>query len=448
MGALDISIVGPALPEISRSVHMEREALSWVFSIYVLFNLIGLPLLARLSDVYGRKYLYVISVAIFGVGSIIVSLSHGYEMLLFGRAIQGFGSSGIFPVASAVIGDVYPPEKRGRALGMIGAVFGLAFLIGPILAGFVLKYFTWHVLFSINVPIAVILIAGAVRFLPSKKGGSMKNFDWRGVILLGAFVASFALALTSTDHNHFFDSLVSTPVIWFLLTAMSSFFLLIYFEKSAKSPILNLDLFNRMQVRVVGIIAVATGIFQASFVFVPDFTVKAFGVPASKASFMLLPVVLATAVGSPLAGRLVDKFGSRFVVLIGLVFAGSGVFQMTFVGHSVSHFYIAGIFVGLGLSMLAGPALRYIILNEVSASERALTQGILTMFISLGQISGSAIIGAVTASHPENLVGYNDAFLLLTAMTILSFFIAFALKNRKKERLDLAISTSTANTIN
>ena len=112
MGALDISIVGPALPAISHSINIAREALSWVFSIYVLFNLIGLPLLARLSDVFGRRLVYVVSVSIFAIGSIMVSLAHNYEFLLIGRAVQGFGSSGIFPVAAAVIGDVFPPEKR------------------------------------------------------------------------------------------------------------------------------------------------------------------------------------------------------------------------------------------------------------------------------------------------------------------------------------------------
>ena len=440
MGALDISIVGPAIPEISHSIHIAREALSWVFSIYVLFNLIGLPLLARLSDVFGRRNLYVISVLIFAIGSIIVALSHSYELLLFGRAIQGFGASGIFPVASAVIGDVYPPEKRGRALGMIGAVFGLAFLIGPVIAGLILKFFEWNVLFSINVPIAVVLVAGALRFLPSKKGGTMKGFDWPGVILLGIFVGTFALALNSTDHKNFFHSLIHPPVSWFLLCAVASFWLLMRVEKRAAMPIVNLALFRRLQVRVVGIIAIATGIFQASFVFVPDFTVHAFNVPSSKASFMLLPVVLATAIGSPVAGRLVDRFGSRIIVIIGLLFAGSGVFQMTLVGHSLTHFYIAGAFVGFGLSMLAGPSLRYIILNEVTASERALTQGILTMFISLGQISGSAIIGAVTASHSESTVGYNNAFLLLTGITAVSFFIALALKSRSREKSDLMMA--------
>jgi len=125
MGALDISIVGPAIPSIEKSFHIDEQFLSWIFSIFVLFNLVGISLFARLSDIYGRRIIYVISILIFATGSIVVAMSNNYTVLLVGRSIQGFGASGIFPVASAVIGDLYPVEKRGRLLGLLGAVFGL-----------------------------------------------------------------------------------------------------------------------------------------------------------------------------------------------------------------------------------------------------------------------------------------------------------------------------------
>jgi MFS family permease len=119
MGALDISIVGPALPSIDQAMHVSHRSLAWIFSIYVLFNLIGVSFLASLSDHYGRRPIYMLSVALFGVGSLVVSFAPDMAVLLTGRAIQGFGASGLFPVASAVIGDIFPPEKRGKALGMI-----------------------------------------------------------------------------------------------------------------------------------------------------------------------------------------------------------------------------------------------------------------------------------------------------------------------------------------
>jgi MFS family permease len=137
MGALDIAIVAPALPSIQAFFTVGDRILTWTFTIYVLFNLIGTPLMAKLSDTYGRRSIYTLDVTLFALGSLIVALSPAnmFAMLLIGRALQGFGAGGIFPVASAVIGDTFPPEKRGGALGLIGAVFGLAFLVGPILGG-------------------------------------------------------------------------------------------------------------------------------------------------------------------------------------------------------------------------------------------------------------------------------------------------------------------------
>lgn len=112
-------------------------------------------------------------------------MSHTFEYLLIGRAIQGFGASGIFPVANALVGDLFPVEKRGRILGLIGAVFGLAFMIGPFLAGTLLLYFQWHVLFIINLPISFILIYYSFKVLPSKSVMGVNRIDWGGINLVG-----------------------------------------------------------------------------------------------------------------------------------------------------------------------------------------------------------------------------------------------------------------------
>ena len=169
MGALDSAIVAPALPSIQNFFGIGDRALTWTFTIYVLFNLIGTPLMAKLSDTFGRRSIYILDVILFAIGSLIVSLSPSnlFAVLLAGRALQGFGAGGIFPVASAVIGDTFPPEKRGGALGLIGAVFGLAFLVGPILGGIILTITSWQWLFLINLPIALIVIVMGWQLLPA-----------------------------------------------------------------------------------------------------------------------------------------------------------------------------------------------------------------------------------------------------------------------------------------
>ena len=130
MGALDIAIVGPALTTIRPAFGLDDRAGAWIFTTYVLFNLISVPLMAKLSDLFGRQTIYVLDISLFALGSLIVALSPAYAVMLFGRVVQGLGSGGVFPVASALIGDTFPADKRGAALGLIGAVFGIAFLVG------------------------------------------------------------------------------------------------------------------------------------------------------------------------------------------------------------------------------------------------------------------------------------------------------------------------------
>jgi len=186
MGALDIAIVAPALPVIQKYFGVGDRILAWTFTIYVLFNLIGTPLMSKLSDRFGRRNIYILDVALFTVGSLVVALStkNTFSQLLVGRSLQGFGAGGIFPVASAVIGDTFPPEKRGRALGLIGAVFGLAFIIGPILGGVILSFTTWQWLFIINLPIALVVVLMGWKILPAEGFGIRKQFDWAGLVVL------------------------------------------------------------------------------------------------------------------------------------------------------------------------------------------------------------------------------------------------------------------------
>lgn len=433
MGALDISIVGPAIPAIEKSINVDKQLMSWIFSIYVLANLVGISLMAKLSDLYGRRIIYIISLSIFATGSLIVALSHNFDILLTGRAIQGFGASGIFPVASAVVGDVYPPEKRGRVLGMIGAVFGLAFIIGPVIAGLVLKFFVWNDLFFINLPIALILIYFSNKVLPSEPIGMVSSIDWKGITMLGLFLSTFAYGINRINANSFIESLLSLNVLPFLIFSVASLFILLQIERNTVTPVLNPRLFLVRQIRLTGLIAIGTGIFQASFVFLPSMAIVTFGVTTATASFMLLPVVIATAFGSPVSGRLLDKYGSRALIIAGLILASFGFVVLSRVTNDKLIFYAGGVFLGLGFSVLSGSALRYIMLNEVSVLDRATTQGIITIFISIGQMTGAAAIGTLIASTRIALNGYKKVFFFISVFAFCLAVIGFFLKSRSKE---------------
>lgn len=431
MAALDISIVGPAIPSIEKTISLSQRDLSWIFSIYVLFNLVGISLMAKLSDFFGRRLIYIFSAAIFGVGSLVVAFSHDITFLLLGRGIQGFGSSGIFPVAIAVIGDLFPVEKRGRALGLLGAVFGIAFMLGPFIAGFILMYFRWNNLFLINIPVVILLIIWGYFILPSKRMEQNIKFDLTGVILMGIILAAYSVGVNNIRPDHFVESMTTFPVLPLLLGAVILTPLLVMLEKTTEVPVLDVRLFKSRQVLLVGFIAVGLGLFQSSVVFLPKLAVSLFGVEPSRASFMLLPVVIASAIGSPIGGRLVDKIGSRIIIFTGLLIATLALFLLSIVLKDVVYFYCAEGLLGIGLAIRA--SLSYIMLNEVSEKERASTQAVLLIFISLGQLTGAALVGALTSEAGKKAAGFGYAFMIMGILSFILVISSFFLKSRKKE---------------
>jgi len=432
MGALDIAILGPALPAIRQAFGVDDRTLAWMFTSYVLFNLIGTPLMAKLSDDFGRRTVYVLDVILFAVGSIVVASAPSFWVILVGRAVQGFGAGGIFPVASAVIGDTFPQEKQGSALGLIGAVFGLAFLVGPILGG-VLLIFGWQWLFLINIPVAIVVIVMSLRVLPAEGAATRAPFDWSGMGLLAVLLASLTYGLNQIDTANFWASLVSMNVWPFLVAVPVLLAGFVAVERRAEAPILRLSLFNARQVKVAGALAAGTGLGEAAIVFVPALLVAAFGVSSSTASFMLMPIVLAMAVGSPTAGRLLDRLGSKLVVIGGTALATVGMLVLGWFGTNLVLYYVSAVLIGLGLSALLGAPLRYIFLNEARDTERAAAQGILTIFTSIGQLMSAAVVGAVAASQGGGVSGYQTAYLVVGGVSLVLVALALALKSRAEE---------------
>lgn len=436
MGALDIAIAGPALPAIQATYHVGDREIAWVFTIYVLFNLIGTPLMAKLSDVSGRRWIYMLDVGLFGLGSLIVALAPSFEGLLIGRAVQGLGAGGIFPVASAVIGDTFPPEKRGRALGLIGAVFGLAFIIGPIIGGILLT-FSWHWLFLVNLPIAAALFVASARLLPATHPAQRKPFDLAGMAVLAVLLGGMTYGLNQIDTSRVVQSLTSLGVWPFLLVAIILLPVFWIVERRAASPVLPIGLLRSRQVALAVVFALGAGVGEASVVFAPKILKTAFGVTESTASFMLVPLVLAMAVGSPLAGRLLDRLGSRIIVLVGSGLLAGGMIILGFFAHELILFYVGAALVGVGLGILLGAPLRYIMLGEAQASERAAAQGALALFTSTGQLVGGALVGAIAASRGGGVAGYENAYLLVGGLVLLLTLLGFGLKSRAAEAVTI-----------
>ncbi len=408
VGALDLAIIGPALPAIQADFGVDARSLAWVFNIYVLFQLMGTPLMAKASDRFGRRAIYVLNLALFGAGSLILVLAPSFTVLLIGRAIQGLGAGGIFPVASAVIGDTFPPEKRGPTLGLLGAVFGIAFLVGPILGGIFLR-FSWHWLFLINVPIVLLLIWQALRLLPGSGNAAPKPFDAAGAVLLSIVLGSLAIVFTELDSSQFVASLTSLPVAPFAVLVVVLLPVYWRVERVAADPIVPPRLLGSLQMRLTAAIAIGTGTLEAGSAFFPALAVAALGVTDYNASLLMIPSVLATTVGAPLMGRLLNVFGSRAIVQVGLTCVAIGALIYALTDLTVTLFVVGGIIGGFGFSALLGAPLRYIVLNEALPADRGTAQGLLTVFLAVGQLSGAAVIGGVAASRGGGTPGYQLA---------------------------------------
>lgn len=357
MGALDLAIIGPALPAIQEEFRINDRLLSVLFNAYILCQLVGTPLLAKLADRFGSRKIYIFSIGCFALGSLFLVVAESFTTLAFGRAIQGFGAGGIFPVAAAVIGARLPAEKRGPALGLIGVVFGLAFLIGPILGGILLR-FAWQWLFIINLPIAAVLIFGATRLLTDAKRENRAPFDLAGAIVLTGMLTALVIGLNNVNTVALLDSLNDVLVGPFLLGFVLCLPLFWYVEKRATDPIIRPEFFGSKQISMTCIIAFGVGAIQSGSVFYPALAVAALGVSKSDAAWLMLPGVIAATIGSPVAGRLINSIGTQRVVIAGLLLVATSIVIYALTDLVIMTFILAGTISGAGMSALLGAARR------------------------------------------------------------------------------------------
>ncbi len=432
MGSLDIGIIGPALPAIQEQFTVNERILSWIFAIYILFFMIGTPLMAKLSDIYGRRNLYIIDVFLFALGSAITFTSTSFEQLLIGRAIQGFGAGGIFPVASAFIGDTFPPEKRGGALGIIGSVWGLSGILGPLLGALLLN-FGWQWLFIINIPIAVLIISLSFYILPPSKGSKDVNFDWDGTAVFAILVGALAFGVNQIDTNNVVNSLSSLYVWPFLLLAIILLPVLIKIEKKAPDPVVEIDLYQSREVKIATSIAIGTGLCQTAIIFMPALAVIALSLSTSSASLMVIPLVLALGISAPIIGRLLDKFGTKIVMFTGTLILVVGIFMLSFFASNFYLYIISGVIMGLGLGTVIGSPLRYIMLTETPSKKRAAGQALINFNASAGQLVGGALIGAVIGSQGGKLIGYESAYILIGFIAVSMLLLTLGLKSRQDQ---------------
>jgi len=251
MGALDTGIVTPGRVVIQNNLGVNDQTGIWMITIYTLAYAASIPIMGKLADKYGRKYIYLTSIFLFGLGSLFCGLSQqfgSFNLLLFARAIQAIGGGGIVPVATAEFGTSFPKEKRGMALGLVGGVYGIANIFGASAGSAILDIFgknNWQYIFYINIPITIFILIVGFVILPNTKinASELKKTDIFGIAVLTAMILSLLYGLRNIDFFDFGKTIVSTNVYPFLILFAVLVPVFIYAEKRAEDPVMNLSFF-------------------------------------------------------------------------------------------------------------------------------------------------------------------------------------------------------------
>jgi EmrB/QacA subfamily drug resistance transporter len=444
MGALDIFIVAPALGSIQSGLHISSRVVTWTLTAYTLVYVVSQPLVGKLSDRFGRRWVYVACVAVFGAGSLMSAHAGHFSALVIGRCVQAIGAGGIIPVASAVIADVFPPARRGAALGIVGSVFGLALIIGPVLgslltAGVRIGTMTtdWHSLFLVNVPLAVAIVLLAARLLPREapRQRARMRFDWNGAVLLALALFCIIFGLTQIDFASWsanFTGNDAVPVVLCGLALLVPFWLN---EQSVADPIVDVRAFSRRQLVIAMCLSAGAGIITSSIVFVPQLVEATFHLKSGEGGYSLVAVALALFLGTPVVGRLIDRRGSRSLLLAGAAITGFALALMLAAGSSPGTLVAALLLVGAGLATFTGTPLRYIVLNEAAPRRRAASLAVLSVCNSVGQTLALPLGGAIIAStaRSRTVPALHAFYLIVLGVVLLGLLLALGLKTRASE---------------
>ena len=397
LSALDQTIVGTALPRIVTDLG-GNELYVWVVTIYLLTSTVTVPFYGKLSDLYGRRPLLMIGISLFLLGSFLSGLSQEMWQLILFRGIQGLGAGALFPIALAVIGDLFTPQERGKYQGLFGAVFGLSALIGPALGGFLTDNVSWHWVFFVNLPIGAVSLYVIWRLLPPiKRANASRNLDYRGAAVFTVAISLLLVGLTNAQGAPWTDPWVGGLIALGLLG--SAIFVAV--EARAKEPIVPLDLWrNRTYVATMIATFLASFGFFGAILFLPRWLQFVKGAGATESGYQTLPLLFGLILSSIISGQIVARTGRyKPVILAALLIMTVGVALSTQIRAEteIPVLWVWMFIQGLGI----GPTFAVftiIIQNAVPFSKLGVATSNLTFFRQIGGSVGLAIVGTVFGS--------------------------------------------------
>lgn len=325
MSAMDNTIVATAMGTIVSDLG-DFDKFVWVTSAYMVAVMAGMPIFGKLSDMFGRKRFFIFGLTVFLIGSALCGIAQSMPQLSIFRAIQGIGGGALMPIAFTIVFDIFPPEKRGKMTGLLGAVFGASSVLGPLLGAYITEYISWHWVFYVNVPIGLVSLFLIVRFYKESPNHTKQKIDWGGAITLVLAVVSlmFALELGGKEYNW------NSAQIIGLLGSFALFFIAFFIiELKAKEPILPFWLFKRRLFATSQILAfLYGGTFIILTVFIPIFVQAVYGGSATNAGLILTPMMLGSVVGSAIGGIFQTKTSYRNLMIISVIAYFIGMFLL------------------------------------------------------------------------------------------------------------------------
>jgi EmrB/QacA subfamily drug resistance transporter len=397
VAAVSQTIVSPAMPVIVAELG-GIEHYSWIATSALLASAVIVPIVGKLSDIYGRRGFYIAGLVIFMLGSILAGAAQGFWWLVAARAVQGLGMGTIMPLAQAIIGDIISPRERGKYMGYLGGVFGIASIAGPLVGGWITDNFSWRWLFYINLPIGIAALAFIVAYLHLPHTPRKHSLDYAGFVTLAMGLSSVLLATSWGGTQYPWDS---WQIISLYIVGALSLVLFAINENYAKEPVIPLRLFGNsiFTLSNVANLAIAMCMFGAIF-FIPIYAQGVVGVSVTNSGLVLIPLTVSMILISVLVGRLITYTGRyKGFVLVGILIMGLGYYMLTRLeyGSTQTQLTLAMIVVGLGLGAVL-QTYTLIVQNATSRDDLGVATATTQLSRSIGATLGTAIFGTIMTS--------------------------------------------------
>ena len=443
---LDQSGVNIALPEIAEHFSADIPTVQWITLGYMMATSALLMPMGRLSDMIGRRRVFLAGFGVFIVFAAIGGVSQSLRLLIAAKVFQGMGSAGIQANGMAMVAEVFPERDRGKALGLYMAIIGTGAISGPIVGGILVSQFGWRSVFFAGIPVAFLAVAAAVLVLKGQtakqaSAGRQGSFDWPGAAISSSALVMLLLAMT----NGWRVGWTSPLIVAGIPTAIALFITFVWWELRAPAPILDMDLFrNRVFSMAIGARFLSFLAGSAVFFLMPFYLIQGLGYPASRAALLMVPGSVAMALLGPFAGRLSDRVGTRWPAAAGLVLSGAAmlVFSTLSTASSGVHVVLGMVLAGTGMATFSSPnssailgtlprekygiVSAFVNLTRTSANVMGVAFATLIVTLTMASLGHEPILSAIGSGVDD---GLNEAFVegMSRAYAISAAIVALAL---------------------